>query len=134
MQVALDVSPNTPVLGTALLPATAAPPVSAQRTSHVNASKLESEKVVVAAPMSFAGSAARIWKLTGVHEHPGARVALGALAISLICCAWMVVLSWYVTFGLLLVPYRLVRRGQRTHKRQALMHREQLAAMQPLSR
>ena len=134
MQVALDVSPNLPVLGTGLQPGTAAPPVAAQRASHVNASKLESEKVVVAAPMSLAGSAARIWKLTGMHDNPAARIGLGAVAIFLILCAWTVVLSWYVMFGLLLVPYRLIRRGQRKSKRQALMHREQLAAMQGLQR
>ena len=52
----------------ALVPATASPPVPAQRSSHVNASKLASEKVVIAAPMSFAGSAARIWKLTGLRS------------------------------------------------------------------
>ena len=134
MQVALDVSPNMPVLGTGLQPGIAAPPVAAQRTSHVNASKLESEKVVVAAPMSLAGSAARIWKLTGMHDNPAARIGLGAAAICLILCAWMIVLSWYLTFGLLVVPYRVIRRGQRKNKRQALMHREQLAAMQSLQR
>jgi hypothetical protein len=80
--------------------------------------------------MSYVGSAARIWKLTGVTANAGGRVALGALAIVLIGCAWVVVTSWYLTFGLLLVPYRIVRRGSRKHKREALQHREMLAAIQ----
>jgi hypothetical protein len=62
-----------------------------------------------------------------------ARVALGVVAVLLISLAWTVVFSWYVSFGLLLVPYRLIRRGQRKRKREALMHREQLAAMSQLA-
>ncbi len=122
------------VVRDSIAPATAPPPVPQQRSSHVNAAKLESEKVVVAAPLSFAGSAARVWKLTGMSEHPAARLGFGLVAISLIAFAWMVVLSWYVMFGLLLVPYRLIRRGQRRRKREALMHREQLAAIGSLQR
>src|SRR4051794_30211310 len=85
-------------------PNTAPPPVAAQSSSHVNAAKLQSEKVVVAAPLSYAGSAARIWKLTGVVAQPAARIGLGAVAIVLIVFAWAVVTGWYVLFGLLLVP------------------------------
>jgi hypothetical protein len=119
------------VAGTAqvLVPNTAPPPVAAQSSSHVNAVKLQSEKVVVGAPLSYAGSAARIWKLTGVTDQPAARIGLGAVAVLLIVCAWMVVTSWYLVFGLLLVPYRLIRRGQRKRKRQALQHRETIAAI-----
>jgi hypothetical protein len=116
----------------ALVPNTAVPSVPAQRSSHVNTAKLASEHVVVAAPMSFAGSAARIWKLTGLTPNPYGRVALGIGAIVLISFAWTFVLSWYLFFGLLLVPYRLIRRGQRKSKREALMHREQLAAIEGL--
>src|SRR5213079_1110485 len=87
---------DVPVVSNALVPNTAAPPVAAQRSSHLEASKLESEKVVVAAPLSYAGSAARIWRLTGLHPHPGARIGLGILAILLILAAWCVVTSWYV--------------------------------------
>src|SRR3954469_1383102 len=115
--VSVDADALPMPLRNALAPANGNPPVTAQRSSHVNAAKLESEKVVVAAPLSFAGSAARIWKLTGVSSHPAARVALGLVAMVLIVCAWTVVLSWYCFFGLLLVPYRLIRRGQRKDKR-----------------
>lgn len=120
--------PNTPVAAS-LAPGVAPPPVPAQRASHVNAAKLESEKVVVAAPVSFAGSAARIWKLTGMSAQPAARVALACAAVLLIACAWTLVLGWYVTFGLFLVPYRLIRRGQRKRRRDALQHRELLDAV-----
>jgi hypothetical protein len=113
----------------ALAPATAAPPVPAQRTSHVNAAKLESEKVVLAAPLSYAGSAARIWKLTGITDNAPARVALGVAALILIIGAWCFVTAWYLVWGLLLVPYRLMRRGSRKRKRENLQHRELLTAV-----
>jgi hypothetical protein len=114
----------------ALAPGAAVPPVAAQTTSHVNAAKLESEKVVVSAPLSYVGSAARIWKLTGVSENVGARIGLGVAAIVLILGAWCFVTAWYVTWGLFLVPYRFIRRGSRKRKREALQHRETLAAIQ----
>ena len=120
---------DTPVLSDALVPGTSPTPVPTQRSSHVNASKLASEKVVLAAPMSFAGSAARIWKLTGTSENPYARLGLAPAAIVLIGFAWSCVLAWYMAWGLLLVPYRLIRRGSRKRKREALQHRELLAAI-----
>lgn len=114
----------------ALAPATDAPPVAAQRASHVNAAKLESEKVVVGAPLSYAGSAGRIWKLTGMSEAAPARIGLALVAMILIVGAWAFVTAWYLTWGLLLVPYRLIRRGSRKRKREALQHREMMAAIQ----
>jgi hypothetical protein len=54
---------------------------------------------------------------------------MGVLAVTLITVAWVGVLSWYLLFGLLLVPYRLMRRTQRTGKRNALRHQELLSAM-----
>ncbi len=113
-----------------LAPDASSPPVPAQRASHVNAAKLESEKVVIAAPLSYAGSAARIWKLTGITEKVAGRIALALAAIILIACAWCFVTAWYLVFGLLLVPYRLIRRGSRKRKREVLQHREMMAAIQ----
>jgi hypothetical protein len=115
-----------------LVPATAPAPVPEQRSSHVNASKLASEKVVIAAPLSFAGSAGRLWKITGVTDQPVGRIALGLGAVLLISLAWTLVLSWYLLWGIFLVPYRLIRRGSRKRKREALQHREQLAAIESL--
>jgi hypothetical protein len=96
----------------------------------LRSSQLESEKVVVAAPMSFAGSAARIWKLVRLRSELWAQALLASLAIVLILLAWSFVLAWYLVWGLWLVPYRIVRRGQRNRKREALRHRELLAAIQ----
>ena len=80
---------------------------------------------MLAAPLSFQGSAIRIWR--GVAE--GRNGWMGALAVTLITLAWAGVLAWYTVFGLLLVPYRLMRRTQRTGKRNALRHQELLSAM-----
>jgi hypothetical protein len=118
--------------GTALPPqqyVPQAPPVAAQPSNPAYASRLQSEKVVVSAPLSYAGSAARIWKLTQV-DSPGAKAGLACLAVVLIAFAWAFVTCWYLFFGLWLVPYRLIRRGSRQRKRQALQHREMMAALQ----
>jgi hypothetical protein len=130
VSVSVDADALPGPIRNALAPNVEEPPVPAQRSSHLNRSKLESEKVVIAAPLSYAGSAARIWKLTGVVPNPWARVGLGVAAVLLICCAWVFVTGWYFFFGLLLVPYRVVRRGQRKHKREALQHRELLSAIE----
>jgi hypothetical protein len=92
--------------------------------------RMASEKVVLAAPLSFAGSAGRIWPLRLKADGGGKRAALIALAIVLIAVAWVVVTTWYLTFGLLVVPYRLIRRGQRKRKMGSLQHRELLSAIQ----
>jgi uncharacterized membrane-anchored protein len=88
----------------------------------------------VGAPLSYAGSAARIWKLVRLSDALGARIALGSMAVLVVALAWAVVTSWYLIFGLLVVPYRLIRRGQRKRKREALQHRELLAAVQGQAR
>lgn len=78
--------------------------------------------------MSFHGSAARIWKLTRIGgDNTLIVIGMGALAAVLIALAWCAILCWYVLFGLLLVPYRLIRRGQRKRKLESLRHQELLA-------
>jgi ABC-type transport system involved in cytochrome bd biosynthesis fused ATPase/permease subunit len=79
--------------------------------------------------MSFAGSAQRIWKLTKMSDATPALIALSITAVVLIGVAWAFVLGWYMVFGLLLVPYRLIRRGQRKNKRDNMRHQELLQAM-----
>ncbi|USN97296.1 MAG: hypothetical protein H6799_02895 [Candidatus Nomurabacteria bacterium] len=92
--------------------------------------KLASEKVVVAAPMSLAGSAARIWKITDLVPNVFVKwILLVPVALMLIAMAWIVVLVWYIIFGILLVPYRLIRRSGRKGKRNALQHRELMQAI-----
>jgi hypothetical protein len=106
------------------------PPVAAQTAKPLQASKLESEKVIVSAPLSFAGSSERIWKLIRMSNNVGVRILLGAAAVVLIAIAWCAVLCWYLIWGIFLVPYRLVRRGQRKRRRENLQHRELIAAVQ----
>src|SRR6267142_4770657 len=103
-------------------PAPAAPPVAPQSASAAYSAQLESEKVVVSAPLSFHGSAARIWTITK-RATGGAQAALVALAVVLIALAWTFVLGWYAIWGLWLVPYRLIRRGSRKRRLQGLQHR-----------
>lgn len=95
--------------------------------------QLASEKVVVSAPLSFSGSAQRIWKITEV-ENPIAKFALSLLAITLIIGAWMFVLCWYfvmyVLFGVFFLIFRLFTRGRRKDKRDKLRHREVLDAIE----
>jgi hypothetical protein len=109
---------------------TAQPPVPRQSVAGTQSGRLESEKVVVAAPMSFAGSAARISSLVRMREQAWEKALLGFVAILLIVVAWAIVLAWYAMWGLWLVPYRLIRRGSRKRKVEALRHRETMAAIQ----
>jgi hypothetical protein len=97
--------------------------------------KLSSEKVVVAAPMSLAGSAARIWKITEIVPNVFVKwMLLVPIASMLVVMAWMVVAVWYIIFGILLVPYRLIRRSGRKSKKNSLQHRELLDAVQATNR
>lgn len=87
--------------------------------------RLESEKVVVASPLSFTGSAKRIWRITWT-DNPAVRWLLAIpAALLLILLAWVVVAGWYVVFGLLVVPWRVLfgRRKRRRRQRDA-QHRE----------
>jgi Flp pilus assembly protein TadB len=95
--------------------------------------QLASEKVIVSAPLSFIGSAQRIWKITKV-DNLIVKILLIALALGLIACAWVFVAFWYfimyVLFGILFIPYRLLRRSSRKNKRDKLRHREVLDAIE----
>ena len=42
---------------------------------------------------------------------------------------WPAIAVWYLVFGIFLVPYRLLRRGARKRKAEALRHREMLGAI-----
>lgn len=88
--------------------------------------KPKSEDVVVSAPMSFAGSAQRIFKITIVDNQLLKWLVLVPIAIILTLIAWSFVLIWYVIFGIWLIPYRLIRRSQRKAKRDRLRHQELL--------
>jgi hypothetical protein len=92
--------------------------------------RLASEDVIINAPMSYAGSAQRIIRVRRRAERGRNLVALTALAIMLILVAWVFVTAWYLIWGLWLVPYRLLRRGARKRKAEALRHRELMGTIQ----
>lgn len=96
--------------------------------------KLASEKVVVSAPMSFSGSAARIWKITDVNNAAVKWLLLVPIALCLVLMAWSLVAIWYVIifglFGIFVIPFRLLTRSGRNRKRSKLQHREVLQAIQ----
>jgi hypothetical protein len=92
--------------------------------------RLPSEDVIISAPMSYTGSAQRIWRLRRRARSDEALAALTALTVLLIVIVWALVTAWYATWGLLLVPYRVVRRGARKRRVEAMRHRELLGAIQ----
>ena len=90
-------------------------------------SGLESERVVVSAPMSFAGSARRLSAGLWSQRGMAVRLLVGWWLLPVaVVTVWLLVAGWYVVFGLFLFPYRLVRRGARKRKRDELRHREVL--------
>ena len=92
--------------------------------------RLASEDVIINAPMSYAGSAQRIMRLRRLAHSTGPMIAVTSLAVLLVIVAWSLVIVWYVLWGFWLVPYRLLRRGARKRKAEALRHRELLGTIQ----
>jgi hypothetical protein len=72
-----------------------------------------------AAPLSFMGSGRRIvaWAKKIGSRSPGLRVMAWVGAVLAILVTWAFVTLWYFVvfglFGILMIPYRLVRRSQR---------------------
>jgi hypothetical protein len=99
-------------------------------TSANHPARLASEDVIISAPMSYTGSAQRIMRLRRRAESGGSLAALTTAAVLLIVFAWVMVTVWYLMWGLLLVPYRLMRRSARKSKVEALRHRELLGTIQ----
>jgi hypothetical protein len=92
--------------------------------------RLASEDVIINAPMSYAGSAQRILRLRRRARNDGAKVAVTGLAIVLVLLAWVIVTAWYLVWGVWLIPYRILRRGARKRKAEALRHRELMGTIQ----
>jgi Flp pilus assembly protein TadB len=93
---------------------------------------LGSEDVILDAPMSFTGCTKRT--LRHASQHPrrswwGKTLAVSGLALWL-TLAYALILCWYLIFGLLLVPYRLIRRSQRRDEQRRRQHAELLAGQQ----
>jgi uncharacterized protein DUF1707 len=99
-------------------------------TSANQITRLASEDVILSAPMSYTGSAQRIMRLRRHAESGGSLAAITVVAVLLIVIAWSFVTAWYLTWGLLLVPYRVLRRGARKRQVEALRHRELLGTIQ----
>lgn len=74
--------------------------------------------------MSFTGSARRLWRHTRTPHAWLRWLLLIPVVTVLVAASWVVVAAWYCLFGLLMVPYRLMRRGSRKRKLEALRHRE----------
>ena len=95
--------------------------------------RLTSEKVIVSAPTSFSGSAQRIWKITDTSNPILKWFVLIPIALCLIMGVWMFVFVWYIVifglFGIFVIPFRLLTRSGRYHKRGKLQHRELLEAI-----
>lgn len=79
-----------------------------------------------ASPLSFSGSGSRLttWgKRASLNRPPWIQISIWILVVSAITVVWALVFSWYVLiytmFGLWVIPYRLIRRGQRRRKAQA---------------
>ena len=100
--------------------------------------KLASEKIVVSAPTSFSGSAARIWKITETDNDLLKWLVLIPVALGLILMAWSFVAIWYFVifglFGVFVIPFRLLTRSGRNRKRNTLQHRELLEAIERQNR
>jgi hypothetical protein len=92
--------------------------------------RLASEDVIINAPMSYAGSAQRIMRIRRSAHVGWAIFAITVLAVLLVLVAWALVTFWYLTWGLWLVPYRLLRRGSRKRKAEAMRHRELMGTIQ----
>jgi Domain of unknown function (DUF1707) len=92
--------------------------------------RLASEDVIINAPMSYAGSAQRIMRIRRHADVGWAIFAITVVAVVLVLLAWAFVSVWYLTWGLLLVPYRLLRRGSRKRTAEAMRHRELMGTIQ----
>jgi hypothetical protein len=98
-------------------------------TEHRAPTTLPSEQVIISAPMSYTGSARRIMRMRRRGSRTGTLAALTVLAVLLVILVWVLVTVWYVMWGFLLVPYRLIRRGDRKRQVAALRHRELMVAL-----
>lgn len=74
------------------------------------------DTLILSSPLSFTGSAQRLWRPVKTAHSAGAKWALGVALVFLIGMVWLFVVCWYLMWGVLVVPWRLIRRGQRRDK------------------
>jgi hypothetical protein len=87
---------------------------------------MNSNRIVISAPMSFSGSVQRIFKIVDFDNFLLKWILLIPFALLLTLITWSFVLIWYLIFGFWVIPYRLIRRSQRREKRDRLRHKELL--------
>jgi hypothetical protein len=84
--------------------------------------------------MSITGSAIRLWRLLGERgQAKWSRALWGTGAVLVIVVVWAIIVAWYLVFGVLLVPYRVIRRHARKRKVEALRHAELLSRLDSTS-
>ncbi len=92
--------------------------------------RLASEDVIISAPLSYVGSAQRIMRIRRRAVGEPRQIPVTVLAVVLVILAWVFVTVWYLVWGIWLVPYRLLRRGARKRKLEAMRHRELMGTIQ----
>ena len=91
---------------------------------------MSDKRQVVSAPMSLNGSYLRTVNLLWFDKSVVFRAAVGWwLAAFILFFWWGAIVVWYLLFGLLLVPYRLIRRGGRNRKIAERRHQELVQAL-----
>lgn len=92
--------------------------------------KLQSENVIIESPMSFTGATKRIWPLLGRSDNKYVKwLVLFPTILITLYIVYVIILCWYCVFGIFLIPFRVMRRGQRRKKQQELQHRELMQAL-----
>lgn len=99
--------------------------------AELSRNSLGSEQVILEAPMSFTGCTKRTLRFSGKHQclkwWSKSLAVIGLVLWFLL--AYASILVWYFTFGLLLVPYRLIRRSQRKNEKESRQHAELMAQL-----
>ena len=91
---------------------------------------MSEKRIVVSAPMSLNGAYLRTINFFWADKPLWFKASLGwVLVPGILVIWWTVIAIWYWVFGLLLAPYRLVRRGGRKRKAEERRHQEILQAM-----
>lgn len=86
---------------------------------------------VVAAPMSFQGALNRSQNWLWIGKPAWYKIIFGWWLMPMAVASWWTLIaSWYLVFGILVIPYRLIRRGSRKRKIEAKRHKELLEALQ----
>jgi len=89
------------------------------------------KELVVSAPMSFQGSSARVKNWFWREKAVWFKLVFGWWVVPILTLGWWgAILVWYLLFGILVLPYRLIRRGSRKRKAEAKRHKQLMEALQ----